>query len=133
MNSDGCQLMTGETSNAGSKVVRLLAVVIGSAMAVLFVVAYTHVSRARFEYESEGARLGRVNDLLVAHGSWLWLLPVVAVLAGLFLIRRRPQSAASFEALLAMVWLASLGLVGFCLLSWQLQDVPIFHPRGAGA
>ncbi|MCP5524814.1 MAG: hypothetical protein H7A46_25085 [Verrucomicrobiales bacterium] len=119
--------MAGETSTTDPKLVRLLAAVIASAMSVVFVVAYSHVSRSRFEYQSEGAQLMHVNKLMCAHGGWLWLLPSVAVLAGLILTRRRPPSAASFEALLAIVWLVSLGLVGFCLVSWQLQDVPIFH------
>lgn len=105
---------------------RLLAAVIGSAMAVLFVVAYTRYSRWRFEYEHEGGRLIYVNELLVAYASWLYLLPMATVVAGLWLITRRSQAATSFEILMAVVWLVSLGLICFCLLSWQVQNVPTF-------
>jgi hypothetical protein len=41
-------------------------------------------------------------------------------------IRRRSAPSAAFEIMLSATWLLALALAGFCLLSWQIQNVPIF-------
>ena|SRR5438046_7407877 len=106
--------------------VRLIASVIGSTASVWFVVAYTRFSHFRFKFEHEGGQLNAINEVLVPHASWLYLLPVVALPIGLWLICCRPQATATFEILLSAIWLLSLGIAGFCVLIWQVQNVPTF-------
>lgn len=113
--------MAGEPSATGPKLVRLMAAVIGSAMAVLFVVLYSNVSCRLLVHESEGDKLILLTQFLLTAMKWFYLVPPVALVMGLLLISRRPQGTALYEALLAVVWLLSLGLVGLCLLSWQAQ------------
>ena len=106
--------------------VRLTAAVIGLAASVWFVVAYTHFSHSRFRFEHEGGQLSAINEVLVAYGSWLYVMPLVALPVGLWLVCWRPQATATLEILLSAIWLLALGLAGFSLLIWQLQNVPTF-------
>jgi len=91
-----------------------------------FVVTYTRRSHLRFKFEHEGGMLIGFNEVLVPYCGWLYLLPVVALPIGLWLIWRRPQATATLEVLLSASWLLALGLAGFCVLIWQVQNVPTF-------
>jgi hypothetical protein len=107
--------------------VRLIASVLGLLGSVWFVVNYTKASQLRFRIEHEGGSLIAINTVLVHYGTWLYVLPVISLALGLWwCICRRSQPSATFEILLSATWLLALGLAGFCLLSWQIQNVPIF-------
>jgi hypothetical protein len=106
--------------------VRLIAAVVGLTASVWFVVTYTQMSHLRFKFEHEGGRLIAINEVLVPYGSWLYLLPAIALPIGLWLICRRPNASATLEILLSATWLLALGLAGFCVLIWQVQNVPTF-------
>jgi hypothetical protein len=108
------------------QLVRLIAAVLGSAGACWFTVLYTHISRIRFEFDHQGGRLTAVNEILTAHGCWLFVFPVVALVIGLWLLQSRPQFIATFEVHVSVVWLLSLAVAGFCLLTWQVQNIPTF-------
>jgi hypothetical protein len=109
-----------------SNLVRLIAAVAGLSASVCFVVTYTRMSHLRFKFEHEGGSLISINEVLVQYASWLYLLPAITLPMGLWLIWRRPQAVATFEGLLSAAWLLALGLAGFCILSWQTQNVPTF-------
>ncbi|MCL4177149.1 MAG: hypothetical protein KJ072_05330 [Verrucomicrobia bacterium] len=106
--------------------VRLIAAVVGLIASVWFVGAYTHFSHLRFKFEHEGGQLIAINEILVPYAAWLYVLPTVALPIGLWLVCRRPQAGAALEILLSFVWLLALGLTGFCILIWQVQNVPTF-------
>jgi TRAP-type uncharacterized transport system fused permease subunit len=106
--------------------VRLIAAVIGAAASAWFVVHYTEFSRYRFEFEHRGGQLINANVALVAYGRWLYLLPVMALILGFWLLRARPDSAATFEALVAVTWLLTFAVAAFTVLLWQVQNVPTF-------
>ncbi|MCX5674014.1 MAG: hypothetical protein NTX87_03305 [Planctomycetota bacterium] len=105
---------------------RLFAAVLGSAGSVWFVVVYSTYSHIRFKFDHEGGNLMLVSHAFLDHGNWLFLLPVLALPIGFWLVRSRPQATVTFEILLSVIWLLSLALAAFCLLMWQVQNIPIF-------
>jgi hypothetical protein len=106
--------------------VRLIAAVMGMTASVWFVVTYTDMSYSRFKFEHEGGRLIAINEVLVPYGSWLYLWPAIVLPIGLWLIYRRPNASATLEIVLSGTWLLALALAGFCILIWQVQNVPTF-------
>jgi len=109
-----------------SNLVRLFAAVLGSAGSLWFVVLYSYLSHLRFKFEHEYGHLKKVNQAFVDNGNWLFLLPVLALLIGLWLVCSRPKATVTFEILLSVIWLLSLALAAFCLVTWQIQNIPIF-------
>ena len=106
--------------------VRLLAAVLGAAASAWFVVLYTQFSRFRFEFEHRGGQLTAINTEMSAFGQWLFALPILALALGLWLLVARPAAANAFEVVLSVTWLLALTLALFCILSWQVQNVPTF-------
>jgi len=106
--------------------VRLFAAVLGSAGTAWFVVVFSAYSHIRFKFEHECGQLMFVSKAFVDNGNWLFLLPVLALLIGLWLVCSRPKATVTFEILLSVIWLLSLALAAFCLLAWQAQNIPIF-------
>jgi hypothetical protein len=80
----------------------------------------------RFEFDHQGGQLAVINEVLAAHSRCLFIIPVVALAVGLWLLWSRPQSQTTFEVLVSSVWLVSLAIAGFCLLTWQIQNIPVF-------
>jgi len=106
--------------------VRLLAATIAAATSACFVVEYTRFSRLRFEFEHQGGILTAVNDFMSAHGQWTFALPVLALVLGLWVLLVRPSAAATFEAVVSTTWVLAFTVALFCILSWQIQNVPTF-------
>jgi hypothetical protein len=106
--------------------VRLLAAVLGAAASAWFVVLYTRFSRFRFEFEHQGGQLTAINTEMSAYGDWLFALPSLAFALGLWLLITQPAAATAFEVVLAATWLLAFTLALFCVLSWQVQNVPTF-------
>ena len=106
--------------------VRLLAAVFAAAASAWFVVFYTHFSRFRFEFEHQGGQLTAINTALSAYGQWLFALPVLALALGSWLVVARPAAATAFEVVLSVTWLLAFTLALFCILSWQVQNIPTF-------
>lgn len=106
--------------------VRLIAAVVALIASVWFVGAYTRFSHFRFKFEHEGGQLIAINEILVPYAGWLYVLPSVALPVGLWLICRHPKAGALLEILLSVVWLLAFGLAVFCILIWQVQNVPTF-------
>src|SRR5687768_8805654 len=106
--------------------VRLLAAVLGSAASAWFVVLYTRFSRFRFEFEHEGGMLTAINTEMSAYGHWLFALPTLAFALGVWLLVVRPAAATAFEVVVSVTWLLAFTLALFCILSWQVQNIPTF-------
>ena len=106
--------------------VRLLAAVFAAATSAWFSVLYTHFSKFRFEFEHQGANLIVITEEMAAYGAWLFALPVMALIVGLWLLLARPAAATTFEAILAVTWVLAFALALFCILGWQVQNVPTF-------
>jgi len=104
--------------------VRLLAAVVAAAGLAWFVVLYTRFSRYRFEFEHQGGLLMNMTTEMSAHGHWLFALPVLAFAFGIWLLVARPTAVAVFEAVLSVTWLLAFALALFCILSWQIQNLP---------
>ena len=108
----------------GVQIVRLLAATAASATACFFGAAYTHLSEFRFKHEHPGDGLIGGTQFLIALSQFAYVLPVVALVLGLWFIRR--DAPVWFETVLACTWFMSLVWVGGCLLLWLAQNVPIF-------
>ena len=106
--------------------VRLLAAVFAAATSAWFVVLYTRFSKFRFEFEHRGGMLMNMNSALSDYGHWLLALPVVTLAIGVWLLVARPAAVTSFEIVLSITWLLAFALVLFCILAWQIQNVPTF-------
>ncbi|MBM4020438.1 MAG: hypothetical protein FJ288_19325 [Planctomycetes bacterium] len=105
---------------------RLFAAVVGSAGSVWFVGLFSVYSQIRFKFEHQGGNLMVVSRAFLHYANWLFVVPVVALAIGVWLVRSRPQATVTFEILLSVIWLLSLALAAFCLLMWQVQNIPIF-------
>src|SRR5262245_35489977 len=104
--------------------VRLLSTVIGAAMSAWFVVTYTRFSKLRFEFEHRNGMLTGATSGMSAHGPWLFALPIIALIVGLWLLFARPAAVTTFELLLSATWLLALASALFCIIAWQAQNVP---------
>lgn len=110
-----------------TSLVRLIGAVTGATATVWFIETYTRISRFRFDFEHDnhGPLIGFIQ-LQLEYGNWLYLLPVAALAAGVWLLWRRPTALTAFEVVLSTIWLVSLGLAGLCILVWQAQNMPTF-------
>ncbi len=106
--------------------VRLLFAVLGAGASAWFVVLYTRFSRFRFEFEHPGGNLTPFNTAMSAYGQWLSLLPLLPLVLGLWLLISRPTAAMCFELVLSATWFVAFALALLCVLSWQIQNVPIY-------
>ncbi len=106
--------------------VRMITAVIVLTGSVWFVANYTRFSHFRFNFEHKDGHLIAITELLVLYCQWLYLLPLVILSIGLWLIYFRSQAATALEILISGTWLFALGLAGFCVLIWQVQNVPMF-------
>ena len=106
--------------------VRLLAAVLGAATSAWFVVTYTYFSHIRFKFEHRGGTLIALSENLAAYGEWLYVLPVLSLSLGLWLLLARPSYATAFEVILSVTWLVPFAFALLCILAWQIQNVPTF-------
>ena len=106
--------------------IRLLSAVLGAATSVWFAVTYSRFSKFRFEFEPRGGILTNATTEMLAYGQWLFLLPVTALVLGVWLLFARPRAVATFEFVLCVTWLLALTIALCCILIWQAQNVPVF-------
>ena len=106
--------------------VRLLAAIVVSGIAGLFVLEYSRFSRLRFEYEHPGGHLIHATEFL-ASSAWIgFVVPLIALLLGTGALRLSKGSAVLFEVVMAFTWALSFFWICFGILSWQIQNVPVF-------
>jgi hypothetical protein len=118
---------TDKTKFPWAGLVRLIAAVVSSLIAGVFLVFYTRDSYRRFQFEHPDATgLMNINEALLASGKWVFALPAVALLLGIVLLWARPVSIVVFEALVAAVWISSLLMFALPILSWQMQNTQTF-------
>lgn len=126
-----CGAATDKTKFPWVGLVRLIAAVVSSLIAGVFLVIYTRDSHRRFQFEHPDATgLMNINELLVASGRWVFALPAIALLLGIVLLRTKPYSVVLFEVLVSGVWVSSLLLIVLPILSWLLNATPILGPLG---
>ena len=105
--------------------VRLAAADIGLTASVWFVVNYTYFSNLRFMHERSGSALMLATDVFVAYSGWLYVMPLLVLPSGLWLVYRRPQARATLEMAISGTWLAAWALAALCVLAWQAQYVQV--------
>ena len=112
--------------NPKVQLTRLVSAVVLSVAACFFVVTYTRLSHFRFQFEHPGAQLMIGCVFIVHYSAFAYALPVTALLSGIVALRAKSGVPVIFEVILEVTWVLSLGWVGFCLLLWQSQNIPIF-------
>ena len=65
--------------------------------------------------------------LIATHRIHAFAVPIVGLLLGILIIWRWPKRQVPTEVLVSVMWVLSLVWVGFVLLMWQTQNIPIFH------
>ena len=109
------------------QLVRLLASVAISLAACLFVVAYNHASATRFQFDHPGATtVTPFNEFVGAYGICAYAVPLAGLLVGTLTLWRRPNSHVLIELIVSALWVLALIWSGLVLLSWQIQNIPIF-------
>lgn len=106
-------------------IIRLVGAVLAAASTVGFVLAYSRMSSAIFEFTHSKGQLTPFNQFLVFHAQLGFAFPVFFLLGGSLVLRFRPSYAAVFESILQAAWLFTIIAFGLCLLSWQIQNVPV--------
>jgi hypothetical protein len=109
--------------NSKHQLVRLLATVICSCVALWFTVIHTDLQRHFFEAISKSypvhPSFSWLVMLFIEHGSWVFVVPSSALAVGIWLLYQRPQALAVFEILIFGVWLLTIIVVGFWFIGWQ--------------
>ena len=68
----------------------------------------------------------RAAEFLTETGWVGYTVPTIALLLGLWALRRPGDYSLFIEIVIAITWLLSLVWFGSCLLLWEAQNVPIF-------
>lgn len=67
-----------------------------------------------------------MNRYILGYGASLYLIPILGLVVGMWIALRRPAAAVLFELVIVGVWLVSLALVAYCLILWQMQNIPVY-------
>jgi hypothetical protein len=113
--------------NTKTHLVRLLAGVAVSVASCFFVTAYSRLSLFRYGHEQPDGHLIRATEFLL---QWAWVgyaVPAVALLLGIWALRRNAASPVLFEVIIAGTWFLALVWFGQCLLFWQAQNLRIIN------
>jgi hypothetical protein len=110
------------------QVVRLLAAVSIALAACLFVIGYDGSSHIRFQFDHPGQTLTGcyAGHFVTTYGKYACAVPLAALLMGIVIIWRWPNSHALFEVVVSTLWVLAFIWAGLILLIWQAQNIPIF-------
>jgi hypothetical protein len=110
------------------QLVRLIAAVTVAIIACWFVVRYDFYSRTRFEFDHPGQRLTemRITKLIASHGDHAYAVPIAALVVGVLVLYLRPNSPVFIELLVSSLWVFAFAWVGYIILIWQDQNIPMF-------
>ncbi len=126
------------------QLVRLLAAVVIACAACLFVVSYDNFAYIRYSFDhpdADGHREPPDNAFsklvlesrsnacvfITAHRTHAYAVPLAGLLLGIIIIWRWPQLHVLLELVVASLWILAFLWAGVVLISWQIQNIPIFH------
>lgn len=112
--------------NTKAHLVRLLTAVAASLAGCFFVSTYSRLAHFRFRYEHPDGNFSRAAEFLTQTGWVGYTVPTVALLLGVWALRRPGGPSLFIEVVIAATWLLSLVWFGSCLLFWEAQNVPVF-------
>ncbi len=104
------------------RMIRLLATVVCSSVAIAIMVYYTAREVSYFSYIPISIGVLNVVILFSHYGPWGFAVPVIGLIAGIWLIFKRPRSLVAFELLIFGLWLFTILFAGYCFLGWQAEN-----------
>ena len=111
--------------NSKHQLIRLLATVICSSAILGFTIIETKIQTSFFAHIGDAYPVNPAFSACVMffyeHGWWVFIVPLSALVIGIWMLYRHPQSLATFEILIFSVWLLTIAFVGFYIIGWQYQ------------
>ena len=65
-------------------------------------------------------------ELMLSRGNWTYALPLIVLIVGLACLRVRSSSLALFEVVIQLAWMTAIALPLFCILFWQIANIPTY-------
>jgi hypothetical protein len=107
--------------------VRFIGSLTCAGISALYVVFYTGMSFSRFRYDHpDNNGLTVFNQFMVDHSYVGWTIPAFIAVCGLLSFRCRARKDVLLEATIQIGWILSLGWIFVSILSWQIQNIPVF-------
>lgn len=105
------------------RIIRLVASVICSCVAVAFILFYTRIEgnycSSYYNYYGLGVSFPGIVLLFIDYGRWGYAVPLIGLIVGILLLLKRRRSLVAFELLIFGVWLFTILFVGYWFLGWQ--------------
>lgn len=124
LSREGFEGNLGPMPKLNHRIIRLVASVICSCVAIAFILFYQRILDNDCDYFYDqygvGIHFRRVVMLFVDYGRWWYAVPSIGLVIGAWLIFKRPRSLVAFELLIFGVWLFTILFVGYWFLGWQL-------------
>ena len=111
----------------GMSTIRLLTAVTVLFAACKFVNVYSQLSDTRFKFDHPDGHTSRFNEFVLANGGWAYAVPFALLLVGIAIVWRWPRAQPPIELVVSTLWLVASGWFAITLLSWQMQNIPVFH------
>jgi hypothetical protein len=120
--------------------IRLVASALIAFAACFFVVAYDRTTTIRYPFDHPHAdgywtesgnfvMSGRIGGLefVSEYCKYAYVVPLIGLTLGALVISRSPNRHALTELIVSGMWVLSLIWVGFVVIMWQCQNIPVFH------
>jgi hypothetical protein len=122
------------------QLIRLVASVVLALAACFFVVVYDRTSTIRYPFDHPDADAYTTEsgetvlcsrpvagEFITAYCEYAYAVPLAALMLGVLVIWRWPEFHALIELIVSAMWVLGLIWVGFVLIMWQFQNIPLFH------
>lgn len=113
--------------NTGSNLVKLLAASTVGFTSCLFVSLFGKVSPWVFKQEQPGDVLPAITIWVIDLTQYVYAIPAMVLVAGIFLLRSRKERPVAFEIVIALAWIFAFVWALTSIFVWQVARVRIIN------
>ena len=110
-----------------SDFVRLSAATIVGFISSVFVTYYNEVSTWVFQQEQPGSVLPALTIGVIHFAPYLHVIPTVALIAGVFVLKAPTMRPVLFECLIAVTWVIAFAWALVALWVWQIARIHLVN------
>lgn len=111
----------------GLNLVKLLAASTVGFTSCLFVSLYGEVSTWVFKRDQSGAGLPAITICVIDFTRYLYAIPAIVLVAGIFLLRSPKARPVAFEIVIALAWIFAFGWALTAIFVWQVARMRIIN------